>query len=165
MINQFDAGFGVDMNMDGDQDFFLVWGFYFGGSNFFEINGGETNTIDATFNGSANLVDMIPAGGTIPTDYTPKGFAAFSGFVGSRGYVAVQFAASPNFFTPEHYGYLDVEVNGDNNTLTLYGGAYESTANTPIQTPAVPEPGSLAALAFGGIVAASLRRRKKVITG
>ena len=70
-----------------------------------------------------------------------------------------------------HYGYAEfsVTVTGSTNTdasctITYLDSYYETAANTPIVVGAVPEPGSLAALAFGmagtaGIVA--LRRRKQ----
>ena len=69
-----------------------------------------------------------------------------------------------------HYGYAEfnVMVTGSTNTdasctITYIDSYYETAANTPIIVGAVPEPGSLAALAFGVAGAAGVaacRRRK-----
>ena len=73
-----------------------------------------------------------------------------------------------------HYGYAEfnVTVTGSTNTdasctITYLDSYYETAANTPIVVGAVPEPGSLAALAFGVAgaagVAASRRRQHQAL--
>lgn len=67
-----------------------------------------------------------------------------------------------------HYGYVEIKtsryVNSTNKGGIFFSnGFYETTPNTPITIgQAVPEPGTLAALAFGAAIVggASLRRRK-----
>jgi hypothetical protein len=80
---------------------------------------------------------------------------SLNNFVGTRGYAGVVFdipGGSP------HFGYLDIAVAADLSSATLYGGAYESLASTPIQVP-VPEPSSLVLLAGGAASPAWWRRR------
>ncbi len=79
-------------------------------------------------------------------------------FRGVRGYMGLQFdipGGSP------HFGYLDAEITGGQfATLTIYGGAYESQANTPILAGAIPEPNGIALLASGAAGLATWRRRR-----
>ena len=85
----------------------------------------------------------------------------------TQGFIGVEFEAADGL----HFGYIQLKatVAGATATtlsssLTFYSAAYESTPNTPITIPgAVPEPFSLAALAFGGagLAGAAAYRRKK----
>ena len=85
----------------------------------------------------------------------------------TRGFLGFEFAAADG----EHFGYINLmsTVAGKSaatltSSLTFFSAAYESTPNTPITIPGglVPEPTSLAALAFGGAgLAAAAYRRKK----
>ena len=73
----------------------------------------------------------------------------------TRGYLGFEFAAADG----EHFGYLNLLATVAGSTaanlsakLTFYSAAYETTPGVAITIPgAVPEPSSLAALAFGGI--------------
>ena len=87
----------------------------------------------------------------------------FGGTLGIAGFKFLENGAL-------HYGYAEfnVVVAGTTNTdssctVTYLASYYETLANTPIVIGAVPEPGSLAALAFGMAgaagVAACLRRK------
>ncbi len=85
----------------------------------------------------------------------------------TRGFLGFEFAAADG----EHFGYLELlstvagaSANTLSSKLTFYSAAYQSTPNTPITIPgAVPEPSSLAALAFAGVgvAGAAAYRRKK----
>ena len=73
----------------------------------------------------------------------------------TKGYLGFEFTAADGI----HYGYLGViatavtgsKAANDSASLTFFNAAYESTPDMAITIPggAVPEPGSLAALAFG----------------
>ncbi len=87
-------------------------------------------------------------------------------FANTTGYAGFKFLENGAL----HYGYAEfnVAVTGSTNTdasctITYLGSYYETVANTPIAIGAVPEPGSLAALAFGVASAAGLvaSRRSK----
>ena len=87
-------------------------------------------------------------------------------FPNTTGYVGFRFLESGQL----HYGYAEFSsvLTGSTNadatcTVNYLGSYYETAANTPIIVGAVPEPGSLAALAFGVAGAAGIaasRRRK-----
>lgn len=144
-----------DINDDGEGDFgiidrnasigaFTLLSDYFGLGINFVMN-------------ADGLAAVVLPGGVIGPDTT--GWltdAPLDNFAGIRGYAGVVFdipGGSP------HFGYLDIEMDAERNSVTLYGGAYESLANAPISTP-VPEPTSLALLAAGAAGVATWRRRK-----
>lgn len=72
----------------------------------------------------------------------------------TRGFLGFEFQEADG----THYGYLELLSTVAGSTasnlsakLTFYSAAYETTPNTPIVIPgAIPEPSSLAALAFAG---------------
>ena len=95
------------------------------------------------------------------------GTTAKGQFLNTTGYIGFRFLESGSL----HYGYAEFSsvLTGSTNadatcTVTYLGSYYETAANTPIVVGAVPEPGSLAALAFGVAGAAGVavcRRRKQ----
>ena len=57
-----------------------------------------------------------------------------------------------------HYAWARLNVAETTNVITLFDFAYESTPDTPIRTPAVPEPSSVLMLALGAVAAWRMRR-------
>jgi hypothetical protein len=85
-------------------------------------------------------------------------------YLGDRGFIGFRFT---DLNGQVDYGYIELETDAfvDANNpggLRFFSLAYENSGG-PIAAGAVPEPSSLAALAFGGagLAAAALRRRKK----
>ena len=143
--------FPIDLDGDGVIDFELRS--YLS----FALTGGPMN-LPLHEVSTSLLAAVVPAGETIGPDprFTHE-YAHLGNFVGTRGFVGLRFdipGGSP------HYGFLDVAIDASGNQLTLFGGAYESLADTPIVA-GVPEPGSLGLLALGaaGLAAWRLRRR------
>ena len=84
--------------------------------------------------------------------------------LGDRGFIGFSFRDANNQLD---YGYIELETDafmsaGDPGGIQFFSLAYE-TSGGPIAAGAVPEPSTLAALAFGGagLAAAAFRRRKK----
>ncbi|MGD9719798.1 MAG: PEP-CTERM sorting domain-containing protein [Pirellulales bacterium] len=101
---------------------------------------------------------VVPAGETIGPLSSPwENYGYMDQFTGMRGYLGIQFDIPDS---SPHFGYLDIGIDQAGQTLTVYGGAYESLANTAITTP-VPEPGGLALLAAGAAGLAAWRQRRK----
>jgi len=63
-----------------------------------------------------------------------------------------------------HYGWARVNVEETSNRITLFDLAYESVADTPITTGAVPEPASMT-MALLGLAALAGRRRARRARG
>jgi hypothetical protein len=83
---------------------------------------------------------------------------------GERAFIGFTFKDAAN---QTDYGYIELEMDafvnaGNPGGVKFFSLAYESSGG-PINAGAVPEPTTLAALAFGGIglAAAAFRRRKK----
>jgi hypothetical protein len=144
-----------DINGDGHNDFDIYDQSYMG-SFLLSYNSGSQFATNLIMN-DGSLAAVVAPGATIGPDSSgwPNNILLDS-FAGTRGFAGVVFdipGGSP------HFGYLDFELTADRSTLTLYGGAYESQANTPITTP-VPEPGPLVLLASGAAGLAAWRRRR-----
>lgn len=115
------------------------------------------------------------------TDASPTKFTAGQTISGSaafqQSYYKTAFRISPTLASPDfgagsymgfrtaqnNYGWLEVTWGAASNQFQILSGAYESVANTPITTPAVPEPTTIAltgvaALALG---AGAIRRARK----
>ena len=124
----------------------------------------------------------LPVGSTVGPASAFTGLIDKYGFLGNRygttangqflnktGYIGFEFVDNSGL----HYGYAEFSslLSGSTNadatcTITYLGAYYETAANTPIVVSAIPEPGSLAALAFGMAGAAGVaasRRRKPVV--
>lgn len=142
-----------------DDQFSAVSG---GGGEYALVGASSTDLVAGFFGpGNAPLVTKLPSGTTISaaTFDTPntKGGLMFS----------------PSSISP-FFAALDV-VNGDNNyygwamftdppgSLIFDAYAIETTPNTPIVTPAVPEPAGLSLLALGAVGVLAIRRRKRVL--
>ncbi|MGH8092739.1 MAG: PEP-CTERM sorting domain-containing protein [Chthoniobacterales bacterium] len=83
----------------------------------------------------------------------------------TQGFLGFEFTAADGFL---HYGYIEIKTSRFVNATNAGGqffldAFYETDPNTPIHVQAVPEPGTMAALAFGAVVVAggALRRRRK----
>jgi hypothetical protein len=82
----------------------------------------------------------------------------------TQGFMGFEFTGADSQL---HYGYIEIKtsrfVNSTNKGGIFFLDAfYETNPNTPITIAPVPEPGTLASLAFGAAVigGAALRRRK-----
>jgi hypothetical protein len=154
---QFDPGvnfhFKVDSDSETDFALFGSGGRYFLGDYFGAFGYLGSNRVL----NDGSLAAIVAPGGTVGPDASAwLTNIPLDNFIGTRGYAGIVFdipGGSP------HFGYLDIAISADSRTLTLYGGAYESLANTPIQVP-VPEPASLVFLAGGAAGLAAWRRRR-----
>jgi hypothetical protein len=161
-----------DLNHDGHLDFMILDTAshnYLGA--IFQIDGLVTNDfrnmIDFVLHGYHGA-SIVPAIGPFNSDTWGSVFDVFnsSGTGGlapnDRALIGLLFEIPGS--TP-HYGALEVEGQGTGNdgTLTVFGGFYDTVANQPIPSVPVPAPGGLATLALGAasIAAWKLRRRSK----
>lgn len=111
--------------------------------------GGAFSTVTQVALGSRYL------SGGVPTYY--GGFAA-SIAPGTLAYAGFRFNDSGG---QVHYGWILLSVGPG--SIDFVSAAYQSTSNTAILAGAVPEPGTMAALAIGavGVVGAVVRRRRQ----
>ena len=140
---------------------------------------GYTNTFT---NGTIAYVSKLTLGSTVgpsstfvqePGYYTNIGIKygshSYGKFTSGTGYIGFEFTAGDGNL---HYGYVEFSTTlaastnaAARGTLTYLGAYYQTTPNTAITISAlpVPEPSSLAALAFGaaGVAGAAAYRRKQ----
>lgn len=69
------------------------------------------------------------------------------GIPGARGFIGIQFELDDGF----HYGYFDVHMVAEGGGV-LFGWAYNTIPNAPINASPVPEPSTWALLIGGGVV-------------
>ncbi|MBE7211099.1 MAG: PEP-CTERM sorting domain-containing protein [Gluconacetobacter diazotrophicus] len=100
--------------------------------------------------------------------YGTKFYGQFTNHTGGaaiRGFIGFEFTAADGQL---HYGDIEIATSRYRSAtnpggITFYSAAYNTTAGAPITISAVPEPTSLAALAFGaaGAAGAAWRRKRK----
>jgi len=79
-------------------------------------------------------------------------------WIGKQGYAGLLFYDEENDL---HFGWVELSVAADLNSLTIYGFAYESDPDTPINAGAVPVPSSLLLMASGALGVLAYRRRRQ----
>ena len=109
---------------------------------------GANTAIDA----SADFTTYLPSLFRLDT-YTSPDFGASS-------YLGFRVLSGTDYY----YGYLEATWSASTDTFELLSGAYESTPNTAITTPAaVPEPSAIALTGIGALAlgAGAIRRSRK----
>ncbi len=142
------------------------------GSGVIQFGSEGTSLVAAAGSEGGTVILRIPDGSLInASDFTSTqnsllGDDVGTGFAGTgtvRGFVGVRFNLNggPNTF----FGWVDLQLNRSGATLidsvTVFGYAYQSTADAGINAGAIPEPGSAAAIVGGAAAVLALRRRKK----
>ena len=126
-------------------------------------------TIDGTAPPAGNVVSPSPTQGIMASVFGGPGGTYYGDFQPptSRGFVGFGFTTVDGTF----YGYLELRTTrasmvGDPG-IEFFSAAYDNTSLTPIQAGAIPEPGTLALLAFGaaGVAAVNHRRKRKQKVG
>ena len=173
----------IDVDGNGTTDLrisyrsFTSGGFQLQQSFAFGLNGGQTACYGPVGAYSQYYAYEFGAGDLIPGGYqvaqNPRyltqvvtnvnGYDYAIWYAGDRGFLGFTFMISGTL----HYGFIEFETDlwtgAGTGGVKIFGLAYETQANTPIMAQTVPEPTTLAALAFGGagLAAAAYRRRKK----
>jgi hypothetical protein len=79
-------------------------------------------------------------------------------WAGKHGYAGLLFYDQEDNL---HYGWVELSMPSDLSSLTIYGYAYETDADTAIAAGAVPVPSSLLLLATGALGVLAYRRRRQ----
>jgi hypothetical protein len=109
-------------------------------------------TTGTTVGPSSAFVQTTGYLSTLASSYSGTQYGGFKNNV--RGFAGFKFAAADG----THYGYMELQTSRATG-LNFFSGAWESTPGTAI-TIAVPEPTSLAGLAFGAAALLNRRRTK-----
>ena len=175
----------IDLDGNGTNDLriayrsFNVSGYIIQQSFAFSLTGGQTAAYSPIGTQSQYYAYQVGAGATVPGTYNFGQNATFLTHVetningseygligqwglGVRGFVGFSFMNAANVLC---FGYIEMQTNGWTGPgsigVQFFSLAYEDSGG-PINAGAIPEPSTLAALAFGGagLAAAVYRRRK-----
>lgn len=130
------------------------------GTNF--LNTGKTIRSNRLIDEDATQVDQIIGGKTPAQVQVPTNGPNFLNLAGEVRYVGVKM--NLNGAGATSYGWIGVRIdNQADATGAVVGYAYQTTPNTAIPAGVVPEPGSMAMAALGGLtlLGAAWRRRGK----
>lgn len=173
-----DENFSFDLDLDGDYAIDFTIDHRSGNSYVYTSIRGSQSNAEVFFNNwyatAFSAGDTIGSGSS-STPYTTLGsswgygnYGNFGNFPGiDNAFIGLQFEID----TELHYGWLQIGLSSDVNTLTIYDFAYESAANTAIIAgdkvgashpfTRILEPTSLALMATGALGIIAFRRRKK----
>jgi len=132
--------------------------YYLGGGQYYAYKLGSAAVIP----GASNFAQSASYLTHIATNVNGNDYGFWA--LGDRGFIGFSFLNASNQLD---YGYIELETDVFTNAaspggLRFFSVAYDNSG-APIAAGAVPEPSTLAALAFGGagLAAAAFRRRKQ----
>lgn len=110
--------------------------------------------------GAFSVTTQVTLGSRYLTGGVPRYYGGFANGVapGTQRYAGFRFVDNVG---ATHYGWILLSVSAG--SIDFVSAAYQATANTAILAGAVPEPGTMAALALGavGVLGAVVRRRRQ----
>lgn len=112
------------------------------------LNAGEQISGSLSWNGSGGLASFRDNNGN-----TYK----YGYFLGNKGYAGLRFDPGDG----AHYGWAEISTPDDAASVTLYGYAYETEVDAPINAGQVPLPSSLLLLGSGAAGLLAYRRRRR----